>query len=300
MVPNPRLESQVFEDPEESVESGHRERSGIDGGLLRCKSASHFFESVEPKRMFIHARDEGEFFAAGFGEGFASANTDFLEGFQAISNKGGADDEELFDAFLGEFGEFVIGVGLKPGVAAQAGLERDGIFFFGKASFLHESRDGFKALSAIAGGVGRTWRFAAVLGGQAMAAGRIGFAKLALGQAVETEQQMVEAFVQVILRAGDECVDVVRVIEVRRLNLDAHSRRDLGCDFFDAFDGGFEAGHRIMREQWNEQKVVDAFLGQVLDGLGNRRALIAHGELDGDIEALLQFGLDVAARDDER
>ena len=184
----------------------------------------HFFEGVEPERVLIHAGDEGEFFAAGFGEGFAGANADFFEGLQAISNKGGADDEEFFDAFLGELGELIIGVGLEPGIATEAGLESDRIFLFRNAGFLNEGSDGFETLSAIAGGVRRAGGFAAVLGGQAMAAGRIGLAKLALGQAMETEQQMVEALVEVILRAGDERVDVVRVVEVGRLNLDVHSR----------------------------------------------------------------------------
>jgi hypothetical protein len=55
-----------------------------------------------------------------------------------------------------------------------------------------------------------------------------------------------------------------------------------------------------MREQGNEEEVVDAFLGEALDGVWDRRALIAHGKFDGDIEALLQFGLDIAAGDDER
>lgn len=122
---------------------------------------------------------------------------------------------------------------------------------------------------------------------------------MAFGQTVETEQQMIEALVQVILRAGDEGIDVVGVIEVGRLNLDAHFGGDVRCDFFDAHDSGFEAGHGVMREQGNEEEVVDAFLSDALDGVGDRRALIAHGKFDGDIEALLQFGLDIAAGDDE-
>lgn len=137
------------------------------------ENAGHFFESVEPKGMFVEAGDEGEFFAAGFNEGFASANADFFEGFEAVGDEGGADDEEFFDALRRKLGQFVIGVRLKPWVASEAGLEGDGIFFFWDTSLLHECRDGLEALSAIAGGVGRTGSFAAVLGGQAMAAGGI-------------------------------------------------------------------------------------------------------------------------------
>jgi hypothetical protein len=221
--------------------------SGID------KTGNHFFERVEPKRMLVHAGNEGEFFAAGFGEGFAGANADFFEGFKAVGDKSRTDNKEFFDAPLSEFGEFEVGVRLQPWVASEPGLEGDGIFLFREASFLHESRDRFKALSAIAGGVGRACSFATVLGSQTMAAGRIGFAELAFGQAVETEQEVVEALVQIILRAGDESVDVIGVVEVRRLDLDAHVRRDSRSDFFDTDDGGLETGHGVVREQRNEE-----------------------------------------------
>ena len=54
--------------------------------------------------MFVEARDQGEVFAASFEKGFASADANFFKGFEAISDKSGADHEEFFDAVLGEFG----------------------------------------------------------------------------------------------------------------------------------------------------------------------------------------------------
>ena len=131
--------------------------------------------------MFVEARDQGEVFAASFDKGFASANADFFKGFEAIGDKGGADNEEFFHATLGEFWEFVIGVGFEPWVAAEARLERDGIFFFRNASFLDESSDGFEALGAVTSCVRRAGSFAAGLCGQAVAAGGVGFAKVAFG-----------------------------------------------------------------------------------------------------------------------
>jgi len=86
--------------------------SGVD------ESAGHFIEGVEPKGMLVEARDEGEFFSACIDKGFVGANADFFEGLQAISNKGGADDEEFFDAFGGELGQFEVGIGLQPWVAS--------------------------------------------------------------------------------------------------------------------------------------------------------------------------------------
>ena len=127
-------------------------------------------------------------------------------------------------------------------------MESYGIFFFREAGLLRERGDGFEALGAITRGMGRTGSFAAVLSGQTMAAGGIGFADLSLGQTMETEKEMVEALIEIILRAADECVDVIRIVEVRRLDLDAHGWRDVCRNFFNAFDGGFEAGHCIMRK----------------------------------------------------
>ena len=131
-------------------------------------------------------------------------------------------------------------------------MESDGIFFFRNTGFLHEGSDGFEALGAIAGGVRGAGSFAAVLGREAMATRGIGFAKITLKKTMETKKQVIEALVQVVLDACDKGVDVVRVIEEGRLNLDAHFRHDCSCDFFDAFDRSFEAGHRVMRKEWNE------------------------------------------------
>lgn len=142
----------------------------------------------------------------------------------------------------------MIGVGFEPRITAKAGLKGDGIFFYRDRGFSDEGSDGFETLGAITGRVGWTGVFAAMGGRETVAAGRIGYAEMALGQSVETEEQMVETLVQVILGTGGEGVDIIGMIKARRLNLDAHIGRD-GCgDFFDAFDGSFETGHGIVRK----------------------------------------------------
>lgn len=142
--------------------------------------------------MLIEARDKRQFLAAGFEEGFTSANAYFFESFETIRDKRGADNEKLFDSSRGKLRQFEVGVGRQPGITAKARLESYGIFFLWEASFLRESGDSFEALGAVTGGVRWTGRFTTVLGGQAMAAGRIRFANLALRQAVEAEKDVIE------------------------------------------------------------------------------------------------------------
>ena len=57
---------------------------------------------------------------------------------------------------------------------------------------IHEGLDRAKALRAIAGLVGWTRDLAAILDRQTMAAGRIGFLDMALGQTMEAKEQMIE------------------------------------------------------------------------------------------------------------
>ena len=55
-----------------------------------------------------------------------------------------------------------------------------------------------------------------------------------------------------------------------------------------------------MRKKRDQQNLGRALGFQVFDGRFDRGILVAHGEFDGHIDALLQKSLGMAARDDER
>ena len=85
----------------------------------------HFFQRVNPERMLVHARNLCICFAARFKEGFFAADAQFFQRFEAVRNKRRRDDQQFFDAFLGQPFQFKIRVRLQPGVFAQARLERN-------------------------------------------------------------------------------------------------------------------------------------------------------------------------------
>ena len=141
-------------------------------------------------------------------------------------------------------------------------------------------RDGLETLRAVASGVGGAGGLAAVLRRQTVAPGGIGLAHVPLRQAVVAEQQMVVAALEILLRAGHQRRDVVGLIEARRLHLHPHWRRERRGHFLHPLHRGLEAGHRIMREQGNQQDFVHALLRQVAHRLRDGRMLITHRQLD--------------------
>ena len=70
--------------------------------------------------MIVETRDQIEAPATCLEESLPPALADFFDGFQAIRNKGRADDEQPFDAGGAEARQFMLGVRLHPGIAAQA------------------------------------------------------------------------------------------------------------------------------------------------------------------------------------
>ena len=74
-------------------------------------------------RMVVQAGNQLKLTAAGGQKGFPSANADFFQGFKAVGHERGADDEQFFHSDGSKPREFVVGVGLQPRIAAQAGLE---------------------------------------------------------------------------------------------------------------------------------------------------------------------------------
>src|SRR5258708_247761 len=115
---------------------------------------------------------------------------------------------------------------------------------------------------------------------------------------METEEQMVEAFAEKILRAGSQSFDVIRMVVKRRLNLYSHSGSELRGNFLDPLNRCFKTRHRKVREQRHQQDLVQAFLRQLAEGLRDGRVLVSHGQLNWDLDAVLELRLHVSANAD--
>ena len=74
----------------------------------------------------------------------------------------------------------------------------------------------------------------------------------------------------------------------------------LGFQQTHANDGGFIARHGIMGEQGNEQDFLHALGPEFFHGGFNGRILIAHRQLDRNVNAFLQKLLNVPAADNQR
>jgi hypothetical protein len=59
-------------------------------------------------------------------------------------------------------------------------------------------------------------------------------------------------------------------------------------DFLDALDGRFVAGHGVVRKERDEQQLLDSLRRAASDGVEDGRIAVAHGQLHGDRQALLQ------------
>lgn len=112
--------------------------------------------------MLVYTGDLGKVFTAGFEEIFAAAHADFFDSFEAIGNKSGTNNQQLPDTGCRELWQFEISVRFQPGIASQSGLERDRVFFLWQTGPFDKRGDGFEALGAITGCVGRAGRRATV------------------------------------------------------------------------------------------------------------------------------------------
>src|SRR4051812_21124748 len=213
-------------------------------------------QGAQPKRMLIHAGNQGKLCSTCLTKTVSTADADFLNGFQAIGNKGGTNYMKLLDASLCQLGNFKICIRLKPGVAPKPGLERNGVFVFGQPDLLDKSGDSAKALGAVTSRVSRRGRVTAGSCREAMTPGRVGLSNLAFGHAVKTEEEMVKVAPQVFLRAAAQSTNVIRMIKVGRLDLNLHLRRHGRRDFFDPLNRRFEARHGIVGKQGDEEEVV--------------------------------------------
>ena len=78
-----------------------------------------------------------------------------LTSFQAIRNKGRADDEKPPHALAGERSDPLAGERREPGVPPDTGLEGDGVLLRGYAGLVREGRGRPDDLGAVAGRVRR-------------------------------------------------------------------------------------------------------------------------------------------------
>ena len=121
-----------------------------------------------------------------------------------------------------------------------------------------------------------------------------------LWQAVEAKQQMVVARLEKFLRARHERRDIVRMVVARRLHLHPNWRREGGRHLLHALHRGFETGHRIMREQGNEQDFIHSLALQIAHRLRNGGILVAHRQINWNRDPPLELRLHIAAGDHER
>ena len=128
----------------------------------------------------VETGDHAIGFTACFHENLFAFLLDLFEGFEAVTEKGGAEHGKALDAFTRHGAQGFIGIGFEPLVklvGAEAGLKRYAPAVVRQSSGLHDSVCGGKALLAIAEsmriGVGYV---ATVITFHAMLAGRIGFA----------------------------------------------------------------------------------------------------------------------------
>ena len=119
------------------------------------------------------------------------SDCDFLQGFQTIRDKGRAEDHDPALSRTGQSFQYCGSVGLKPAVAAQAGLERKRPAFRFDFQSLGKPLRTVVALGAVAVAVFLADLGAAVGLLQAPASRIIAFLHMPCGQTVKTEKHMI-------------------------------------------------------------------------------------------------------------
>ncbi len=80
-------------------------------------------ECEDPFRLVVEGGDEGELFAPSSEKLLAVLNVNLMKSLNAVGDEGGREDQDPLFARL----EDVAKIGLQPRVAAEAGLEADGV-----------------------------------------------------------------------------------------------------------------------------------------------------------------------------
>ncbi|MNP20001.1 hypothetical protein D3C76_1125570 [compost metagenome] len=231
--------------------------------------------------MIIQARHQHQLLPARFDELLAAAHADLFQRLDAIGDERRAHHQQLLHSRLGQLVQPRFGIGLDPLGPPKARLERHRPFAIGNAHFRRERLGRGQALPAIAhcAHLGRGI-LAAVGRLEVMRAGRVELLQMALGQTVEAQQQVIVILLQVRPGAGDQRIDVFRVI-VERLQ-HAYLQRQL------AVGHGLvrlrhHSGHRAVGElriERRQRHLAHTLRGQALQHLGQGRLTVTHGNLD--------------------
>ena len=133
-------------------------------------------------------------FTACFHEDLFTLLLDLFEGFEAVTEKGGAEHGKALDAFTRHGAQGFVGIGFEPLVklvGAEARLERHAPAVVRQSSGLHDSACGGKALLAIADSMGIGVGYvAAVVTFHAVFAGGIGFLQMPLRNTMITKEDV--------------------------------------------------------------------------------------------------------------
>ena len=146
---------------------------GRTQGVLIQPLADAVGEEMDVSLVIVQARNLLERLAAGTKKSFAALLLDFLQGFQAVSGEGGADDEEFFYSLPGQLRQHLVGEGREPGLARQPGLEGNRVHGGGEAGTGGEGSRRGQHLGLVAGRVRRRAGGATVRDDGAVRAGGI-------------------------------------------------------------------------------------------------------------------------------
>ena len=157
-----------------------------------------------------------------------------------------------------------------------------------------------KALGAITGAPGRGEEIAAMDRGQAMPACGIALAKVALGETMEAEEEMIEVVRQEWKCHRREGVKILRLFEKRRDETPGHSRDESLDLLIHMRGGGRVAGHRVLREQRKNHQLPDASGKQAAKRKAYGGILVPHSERNRKAEGSFELYRQRTACGDKR
>ena len=261
--------------------SGRGFVAGDGGGGLSGEPALHAGrEESDIGRLVIEAGHVLECLAAGMEKLFAAFAGDLFEGFETVGDKSGRYDDEALFTFGGEALELFVGVGLEPGFAGDAGLERDRPGTVGQAGAARESVGGFGDLGLVAHRVGGVAGGAAIGLDRAVRMRGVALAEVAHGDAVVGKEDVVVRLVEVGARDGVEGFDVIGVLEERLHAGDAHGGGKAAGFGVNFYDDGFPRRHSVVGVLGEEEELLDAVGGDGGEHVSDGWVTVAHGEVN--------------------
>src|ERR1700683_1856114 len=180
---------------------------------------SHGSKSLHPNGMVVQAGNQIKLGATLRHKCLFAADANFLDGLQTVDGESRTEYGPLAHTRASQADELVVGCGLKPpgaaGFGTQSRLERKAIRAGKKAGLADKTIHRADALPAITRLVCRRRLLATVLNLETMATRGVRFQDVPVGNAMETEQEMM---VGLEMWAGHryQCIEVIRMVEIRR------------------------------------------------------------------------------------